>query len=89
MVNRRRFPPPWTIEDKDDICFIVRDLNGIENTSLRTMNEAQCERRTVKADQVGAEAPYRPRLGSAGDQYQLAIAPTTRKAITNQTSRTT
>ena len=28
MPYRRRFPPPWTIEDKNDACFIVRDGNG-------------------------------------------------------------
>jgi hypothetical protein len=25
MPSGRRFPPPWTIEDKNDACFIVRD----------------------------------------------------------------
>jgi hypothetical protein len=24
----RRFPPPWTIEEYNDVCFIVRDKNG-------------------------------------------------------------
>ena len=24
----RRFPPPWTIEEHNDACFIVRDANG-------------------------------------------------------------
>jgi hypothetical protein len=24
----RRFPPPWTIEEYNDACFIVRDHNG-------------------------------------------------------------
>jgi hypothetical protein len=24
----RRFPPPWTIEEYNDACFIVRDANG-------------------------------------------------------------
>jgi hypothetical protein len=28
MPSSRRFPPPWTIEDKNDACFIVRDHNG-------------------------------------------------------------
>jgi hypothetical protein len=27
MPNRRRFPPPWDIED-NGACFIVRDHNG-------------------------------------------------------------
>ncbi len=24
----RRFPPPWTREENNDACFIVRDKNG-------------------------------------------------------------
>ena len=24
----RRFPPPWTIEENNDACFIVRDATG-------------------------------------------------------------
>jgi hypothetical protein len=24
----RRFPPPWTLEENNDACFIVRDKNG-------------------------------------------------------------
>jgi hypothetical protein len=26
--ERRRFPPPWTIDDANAACFIVRDHNG-------------------------------------------------------------
>jgi hypothetical protein len=25
---QRRFPPPWTIEEHNDACFIVRDSTG-------------------------------------------------------------
>jgi hypothetical protein len=28
MPAARRFPPPWTIEENNDACFIVKDLNG-------------------------------------------------------------
>ena len=28
MSEQRHFPPPWTIEDKNDACFIVRDASG-------------------------------------------------------------
>ena len=28
MPSPRRFPPPWTVEDKNDACFIVRDHTG-------------------------------------------------------------
>jgi hypothetical protein len=24
----RRFPPPWTVEEANNACFIVRDANG-------------------------------------------------------------
>ena len=24
----RRFPPPWSVEEINDACFIVRDKNG-------------------------------------------------------------
>jgi hypothetical protein len=27
-ARTRRFPPPWTIEERNDACFIVRDTNG-------------------------------------------------------------
>ena len=27
MPSTRRFPPPWTIEEHNDACFIVRDKN--------------------------------------------------------------
>jgi hypothetical protein len=26
-MNRRRFPPPWSVEDLD-ACFVVRDDHG-------------------------------------------------------------
>jgi hypothetical protein len=25
----RRFPPPWTFEEHNDACFIVKDANGV------------------------------------------------------------
>jgi len=28
MPSARRFPPPWTIEEHNDACFIVRDATG-------------------------------------------------------------
>jgi hypothetical protein len=27
MSASRRFPPPWSVEERDD-CFVVRDRNG-------------------------------------------------------------
>ena len=28
ISNRRRFPPPWSIEELNDACFVVRDHDG-------------------------------------------------------------
>ena len=28
MAEPRRFPPPWTVEELNDACFIVSDANG-------------------------------------------------------------
>jgi hypothetical protein len=28
MSPARRFPPPWTIEEANDACLIVRDSTG-------------------------------------------------------------
>jgi hypothetical protein len=28
MPSARRFPPPWTIEEHNDACFIVEDAAG-------------------------------------------------------------
>jgi hypothetical protein len=28
MPAARRFPPPWTVEEMNDACFIIRDHGG-------------------------------------------------------------
>jgi hypothetical protein len=28
VLTPRRFPPPWSIEEANDACFIVRDSTG-------------------------------------------------------------
>jgi hypothetical protein len=30
VVPKRRFPPPWTIEEMNNACFIVRDKNRLQ-----------------------------------------------------------
>jgi hypothetical protein len=27
-TSGRRFPPPWSVEELNDACFVVRDNNG-------------------------------------------------------------
>jgi hypothetical protein len=29
MLETRRFPAPWTSEDHNDACFIIKDANGV------------------------------------------------------------
>ena len=26
-MSQRRFPPPWSVEEMNDACFVVRDKN--------------------------------------------------------------
>ena len=28
MPSARRFPPPWTVDERNDACFIVKDATG-------------------------------------------------------------
>jgi len=28
VTRRGGFPPPWTVEDRNDACFIVKERNG-------------------------------------------------------------
>jgi hypothetical protein len=28
MPSPRRFPPPWSIDEQNDACFIVKDADG-------------------------------------------------------------
>ncbi len=28
MPSARRFPPPWSVDEYNDACFVVRDQNG-------------------------------------------------------------
>ena len=30
VVTARRFSPPWTFEEANNVCFIVKDANGFE-----------------------------------------------------------
>jgi hypothetical protein len=29
MIKGRRFPPPWSVEEYNDACFIVRRVNDL------------------------------------------------------------
>ena len=36
----RRFPPPWTVEDHNDACFIVKDHHGHALMSISKTSRA-------------------------------------------------
>jgi hypothetical protein len=38
-MPERRFPPPWTVEDHDDTCFLVKDRNATRGSWLRSTFE--------------------------------------------------
>jgi len=44
---RSRIPPPWTIEENNNACFIVRDKGGHASAiSISRMNLGVDQRRT-------------------------------------------
>ena len=45
MTERRRFPPPWDIEEHNRSCYIVRDGNG--QALACVYFEAEAGRRTA------------------------------------------
>jgi hypothetical protein len=38
-MTARRFPPPWTIEETNGACFIVKDANGFAVSFVYFENE--------------------------------------------------
>jgi hypothetical protein len=38
-MAERRFPPPWSIDELNDACFIVRDSNGQQLAYVYCENE--------------------------------------------------
>jgi hypothetical protein len=39
MAERRRFPPPWDIEEHNKACFIVKDHSGVALAYVYFENE--------------------------------------------------
>jgi hypothetical protein len=47
ITPMRRFPPPWTTEEHNDACFIVRDKDGQALGSPRLVAGQQLGRRAT------------------------------------------
>jgi endo-1,4-beta-D-glucanase Y len=46
-MTDRRFPPPWTIEELNDACFVVRDANEQQIAYVYVYFEEEPGRRTA------------------------------------------
>jgi hypothetical protein len=61
MPSARRFPPPWTIEEANNACFIVRDSTG-QALGYFYFEEDRCvssARRDLCGGALSNERPYR------------------------------
>ena len=63
-VEHRRFPPPWTIDEANDACFIVRD--STRQALAYFYFEEESGRRSA------AEAAYQGRGAAAGGELREA-----------------
>jgi hypothetical protein len=58
----RRFPPPWTIEDHNDACFIVKDRGGFAlayQAARLTEDHASMSEKISFQDATGTEVSGR------------------------------
>src|SRR6516162_4431225 len=58
MPETRRFPPPWTFEDHNHACFIVKDANGLAVAYV--YYEEEPGRRTACRPPKARSARFRP-----------------------------
>ncbi len=69
MPHARRFPPPWTVEDKNNACFIVRDGNG--QAVAYVYYEEEPGRRSAANLMTRDEAAATVRLAPTADVFAL------------------
>jgi hypothetical protein len=74
-VTARRFPPPWTVEDHNDACFIVKDRN--RRALAYAYYEEEPGRRSAanlmtkdEAQRIAAISPSCPVGAAAGGRRQ-------------------
>jgi hypothetical protein len=69
MPSNRRFPPPWSIEELNDACFVVKDASGGKSSAISIM-----KRKISRGDRVCKRSQLllvRPFLDIAFDRAQL------------------
>jgi hypothetical protein len=93
VAPKRRFPPPWTVEEYNDACFIVRDKNGQRlgyfyfeeepgrRTAANLLFEVEVDPFTagVATLQIARCAPTSPALAQRNPCVQVVIAKLLRK----------
>jgi hypothetical protein len=52
-MTRRRFPPPWTFEEGNNACFIVKDANGFA-VSYVYSGTAHCRKQRRRLGEASA-----------------------------------
>jgi hypothetical protein len=70
-VTLRRFPPPWTLDETNNACFIIRDANG------RALAHVYFE---DEPGPGGGQAPH-PRRGPAHGRSPSCRIPETTSAL--------
>jgi hypothetical protein len=77
MAERRRFPPPWDIEEANAACFIVKDNNGQALRVLRARaGPAHCRQPPHPRRGAAHRRQNRQSAGFAAERVKLVIAGT-------------
>ena len=61
-MAERRFPPPWSIDELNDACFIVRDSNG-QQLAYVYFEEEPGRRRRYQGRSAADRGEYRQAAG--------------------------
>jgi hypothetical protein len=81
-MARRRFPPPWTVEEYNDACFIVRDHDGQQlayvyfeeepgrRSAAKLLTKDEARRIVVNTQQLLAPQPIRHHDSGGPDVYR-------------------
>ncbi len=75
-MTQRRFPPPWTLDEANDACFIVKDHNG--HALAYVYFELEPGRRTAAnllTDQGRSPAHRRQHRQTAGADEAAGLQP--------------
>ena len=56
-MTARRFPPPWSVEEYNDACFVVRDASG-GRARLRLFRGMLIATRLSSDGRVGADRRF-------------------------------